>query len=138
MLVFTIFITSLFLILLCLSITFEWKDMAGINELIVTILITILIFIVIIFWFVIGFMRTETAHGKIVPKEKYEILIGEDKIIITNLYNKKITETIEDAARYNTIIHNKDKYYIEITEYDMYGDKIKTTIDIKDLRFIGK
>lgn len=124
-------ITGVLLILIFLSFAFEWENIGAYS-------LVALVAVVFIFWLVIGFGRSETAQGKVVKKDKYEILIGEDKIIITNLYDKKITQTFEDAATYNLITHNRDKYYLEIIEYDMYGFENGHTIVIKDERYTKK
>jgi len=129
LIIFTI-ATTILIILVSIGIA---KDI----ELLTAISLFLLITGGIICWALVGTMETIKATAKVIPKEKYEILIGEDKIVITNLYNKN-TETFEDASRYNIITQNRDKYYLEIIEYNMYGYDIKTSIEVKDSRFIEK
>lgn len=123
-------LTTIFLILFFLSLTKEWEVLAVASGF-------ILVVGGLICWLVLGFTHDVKVSGKIIPKNNYEILIGEDKIIITNLYTK-LTQTMDDARSYNIITKDKDKYYIEYTYYNMYNGIIKTEIEIKDLRFIVK
>jgi hypothetical protein len=127
--VFTI-ITTIFIILLGISLVKGWEESAAVYT-------AILIIGGLICWGIIGCLTEVKATGKLVQKNKYEILIGEDKIIVTNMFTKT-TETFEDARTYNIIANKKDKYYLELTEYNMYGHAINTTIVVKDLRFIAK
>lgn len=123
--------TTILIVLFCISLAKEWEELASI-------IAVILVIGGLICWGAIGSFVEVKVKGKLLPKNKYEILIGEDKIIVTNLFDKKITNTFEDAKTYNIISNKKDKYYLELTEYNMYGYAIKTSIVVKDLRFIAR
>lgn len=123
-------VTTIFIMILFVSIANDWDELAAVS-------VTVLIMGGIIGWGLIGSFTEVKIIGKVIPKDKYEILIGEDKIVITNLYSK-VTNTFEDARTYNIIANKKDKYYLELTEYNMYDCEIKTTIVVKDIRFIKK
>jgi vancomycin permeability regulator SanA len=121
-------ITGILLVIFCFSLSKEWEAMPVISG-------ALLILIGLICWCVIGTAETTKVTIKVVPKSNYEILIGEDKIIVTNMYNK-LTETFDDARTYNIIKNKTDKYYLEYTKYNMYGYNLGSFIEIKDLRFI--
>lgn len=127
--IFTVITTAL-IILIGVSLVKEWEELASVS-------LAILIVGGIICWGLIGSFTEVSATGKLVSKDKYEVLIGEDKVIITNLYTST-TQTFEDAKTYNIIENKKDKYYMELTEYNMYGSAIKTSIVVKDLRFTAR
>jgi len=123
-------ITGVLFILLSLAFIFE-LDWLGITSII------LLIIMAIICWLMVGLMATENTKCKLVPKENYEILIGEDKIVVTNHYNEML-EIFYDAKTYNILTH-KDKYYfIEYHNYNMYGGHIGKGFEIKDERFLKK
>jgi len=124
--IFTI-ITTILIISFVYSILKNWEG-ASIA------LGVILFFQSLVCWVAVGCMETVKVSIKLVPKDNYEILIGEDKIIITNRFNK-LTQTFDDASTYNIITKNKDKYYLEYTTYNMYGYNMGSYIEVKDLRF---
>lgn len=98
-----------------------------------------LLFIVAAFgWILCGCLFPVTYHMKSISKEKYELLIGEDKVVVTNLFTKT-TKTFKDAKTYNIITNKKDKYYFEISNENMYGVTLEAIdIRIEDLRFLNK
>jgi ABC-type transport system involved in multi-copper enzyme maturation permease subunit len=124
--IFTI-ITSILIISFVYSLVKEWEGAA--------IALGLILFSqLLICWAAIGCTETVKVSIKLVQKDNYEILIGEDKIIITNRYNK-LTQTFDDASTYNIITKNRDKYYLEYTTYNMYGYNMGSYIEVKDLRF---
>ena len=123
-------ITTILILLLILAIIQGWENLGITSGL-------LLLIGGLIMWLGVGTVNTVRVVVKIVPKEKYEILVGEDKVIITNLYSK-LTETFTDAATYNIIKDKRDICYLEITEYNMYGFDTGTKIEVKDKRFISR
>lgn len=124
-------ITGILLVIFCFSLSKEWEGLSIISGI-------FLVLIGLICWGVVGCAEATRVTIRVLPKSNYEVLIGEDKIIVTNLYNKDLTQTFEDARTYNIIKNKNDKYYLEITRYNMYGYNLGTGIEIKDLRFIAR
>jgi hypothetical protein len=124
MLLTLVIITSLLVVLLTLSLIYDWEG-ATVTAVILLVLVGIL------GWLFAGATVAVKEKYKIIPKNNFEILIGKDKVILTDIYTD-YTQTFKDAKSYNIINDKIDNYYIEDKSYNMYNFKIDKTIIITD------
>ena len=92
----------------------------------------ILLAVLVLFgWVFAGFSYENETKYKILSDKSLEILVGENKIFITE-YNTNKTYIFDDAKTYNFITDTTKKYYVERLTYSMYGLLINNEIIITD------
>lgn len=120
-LLFLIITTAISILGLLIAIMYKSDTLTGVFGFVLGLLVAL-------GWLLFGCKGTIERKFEKIPREKIEIIVGKDRVVVTETELNK-TVIFEGAKVYNAVTKDKDStFYIERC-YNMYGYEIEVDIE---------